>query len=153
MLNLQLSYLIDVFHLPHQEGESFLNSDCSLRTTCTNNTLIKDGYRCGDNASCETTGGVTSCNCNEWFEGDGLTCTRSGPLDCHDLYIANRTTDNTYTIHPAGLSGFEVYCDMTNGGWTVSHVCYKRPFLYFWINFYCFIVNIKYYLHHHIPSI
>ncbi|PIK53569.1 hypothetical protein BSL78_09536 [Apostichopus japonicus] len=39
--------------------------------------------------------------------------------DCSDLYTAGRRNNGKYTIYPAGSSGFEVYCDMSSGGWTI----------------------------------
>ncbi|XP_071837403.1 uncharacterized protein [Apostichopus japonicus] len=101
------------------EGESYINSDCSLRITCNSNNLTSESYSCSADATCEERNDVRRCYCNEWFEGDGLTCTRSGPIDCSDLYAANRTNNGAYTIYPAGNSGFEVYCEMSSGGWTI----------------------------------
>ncbi|PIK59942.1 putative fibrinogen C domain-containing protein 1-like [Apostichopus japonicus] len=102
-----------------QEGESYINSDCSLRITCKSNVLTSESYSCSADATCEERNDVRRCYCNEWFEGDGLTCTRSGPIDCSDLYAANRTNNGAYTIYPAESSGFEVYCEMSTGGWTI----------------------------------
>ncbi|PIK51905.1 putative fibrinogen C domain-containing protein 1-like [Apostichopus japonicus] len=108
------------FNIYHsQEGESYINSDCSLRITCNSNVLTSESYSCSADATCEERKDVRRCYCNEWFEGDGLTCTRSGPTDCSDLYAANRTNNGAYTIYPAGSSGFEVYCEMSSGGWTI----------------------------------
>ncbi|PIK42341.1 Fibrinogen-like protein A [Apostichopus japonicus] len=61
------------------EGESYINSDCSLRITCNSNVLTSESYSCSADATCEERNDVRRCYCNEWFEGDGLTCTRSGP--------------------------------------------------------------------------
>ncbi|PIK37282.1 Fibrinogen C domain-containing protein 1 [Apostichopus japonicus] len=102
-----------------QEGESYINSDCSLRITCNSNVLTSESYSCSADATCEERNDVRRCYCNEWFEGDGLTCTRSGPIDCSDLYAANRRNNGKYTIYPAESSGFEVYCEMSSGGWTI----------------------------------
>ncbi|XP_071836160.1 uncharacterized protein [Apostichopus japonicus] len=101
------------------EGGSYINSDCSLRITCNSNVLTSESYSCSADATCEERNDVRRCYCNEWFEGDGLTCTRSGPRDCSDLYAANRTNNGAYTIYPAESSGFEVYCEMSSGGWTI----------------------------------
>ncbi|PIK58375.1 fibrinogen-like protein A [Apostichopus japonicus] len=101
------------------ESETYINSDCSLRITCNSNVLTSERYSCSADATCEKRNNIHRCYCNEWFEGNGVTCTRSGPRDCSDLYAADRRNGN-YTIYPAGSSGFEVYCDMFNGGWTVS---------------------------------
>ncbi|PIK47066.1 hypothetical protein BSL78_16058 [Apostichopus japonicus] len=101
------------------EGESYINSDCSLRITCNSNVLTSESYSCSADATCEERNDVRRCYCNEWFEGNGLTCTRSGPVDCTDLFAANRTNNGKYIIYPAESSGFEVYCEMSSGGWTV----------------------------------
>ncbi|XP_071836204.1 uncharacterized protein [Apostichopus japonicus] len=101
------------------ESETYINSDCSLRITCNRNVLTSERYRCSAHATCKERNNVHRCYCNEWFEGNGVTCTRSGPRDCSDLYAADRRNDGKYTIYPAGSSGFEVYCEMSNGGWTI----------------------------------
>ncbi|PIK47123.1 putative fibrinogen-like protein A-like [Apostichopus japonicus] len=85
------------------EGESYINSDCSLRITCNNNVLASESYSCSADATCEERNDVSRCYCKEWFEGDGLTCTRRGPIDCSDLYAANRTNNGAYTIYPAEI--------------------------------------------------
>ncbi|XP_071836777.1 uncharacterized protein [Apostichopus japonicus] len=102
-----------------REGESYINSDCSLRITCTSNVLTSERYSCSADATCEERNNIRRCYCNEWFEGDGLTCTRSGPRDCSDLHTAGRRNNGKYTIYPAGSSGFEVFCEFSSGGWTV----------------------------------
>ncbi|PIK57154.1 hypothetical protein BSL78_05974, partial [Apostichopus japonicus] len=102
------------------EGESYINSDCSLRMTCNSNALTSESYSCSADATCDERNDVHRCYCNEWFEGDGVTCTRSGPRDCSDLYAADRRNNRNYTIYPAGSSGFEVYCEMSSRGWTVT---------------------------------
>ncbi|PIK47129.1 putative zonadhesin [Apostichopus japonicus] len=98
-----------------REGESYINSDCSLRITCNSNVLTSERYSCGADATCEERNDIRRCYCNEWFEGDGVTCTRSGPKDCSDLYRAGRRNNGKYTIYPAGSSGFEVFCEMSSG--------------------------------------
>ena len=40
--------------------------------------------------------------------------------DCA-LFFAGQKTDGVYKISPNGAISFEVYCDMTNGGWIVFH--------------------------------
>ncbi|PIK58924.1 putative fibrillin-2-like [Apostichopus japonicus] len=101
-------------------GESYISSDCSSRITCNSNVLTSERYRCSADATCKARNGIRRCYCNEWFGGDGRTCTRSGPRDCYDLYTAGRRNNRKYTIYPAGSSGFEVFCEMSSGGWTVS---------------------------------
>ncbi|PIK47130.1 hypothetical protein BSL78_16026 [Apostichopus japonicus] len=56
-------------------GESYINSDCSLRITCNSNVLTSESYSCSADATCEQRNDVRRCYCNEWFEGDGVTCT------------------------------------------------------------------------------
>ncbi|XP_071836157.1 uncharacterized protein [Apostichopus japonicus] len=102
-----------------REGESYINSDCSLRTTCNSNVLTSESYSCSADATCEERNDIRRCYCNEWFEGDGATCTRSGPRDCSDLYTAGRRNNGKYTIYPVESFGFEVFCNMSSGGWTI----------------------------------
>ncbi|XP_071836597.1 uncharacterized protein [Apostichopus japonicus] len=102
-----------------REGELYINSDCSLRITCNRNVLTSQRYSCSAGATCGERNGIRGCYCNEWFEGDGLTCTRSGPRDCSDLYAVGRRNNGKYIIYPAGSSGFEVFCEMSSGGWTI----------------------------------
>lgn len=39
--------------------------------------------------------------------------------DCREIYRGGVTTDGVYRISPDGNCPFEVYCDMTGGGWTL----------------------------------
>ncbi|PIK58374.1 putative alpha-tectorin-like [Apostichopus japonicus] len=103
-----------------EESESYINSDCSLRITCNSNILTSESYSCSADATREKRNDVRRCYCNEWLEGDGLTCTRNGPRDCSDLYTADKRNNGKYTIYPSESLGFEVYCEMSCGGWTVS---------------------------------
>lgn len=105
-----------------KEGESYINSICSSRITCSNKGITRENYGCSNDATCVETNGVGVCNCNEWFQGNGVTCTRNGPRDCSDLQRAGRSSDMVYIIYPTGSSGFSVYCEMSDGGWTVSKV-------------------------------
>ncbi|XP_019856798.1 PREDICTED: ficolin-1-like [Amphimedon queenslandica] len=41
------------------------------------------------------------------------------PCDCKEAYQQGKTCSGVYTIKPDELPAFEVYCDMSNGGWTV----------------------------------
>jgi len=43
-------------------------------------------------------------------------------LDCEELYTEGFHLDGVYAISPDGRCPFFVYCDMTNGGWTVIQV-------------------------------
>ncbi|XP_071836770.1 uncharacterized protein [Apostichopus japonicus] len=102
-----------------KEGELNINPTCTQRSTCRNNQRIDESYQCSEHATCDERNGVRRCYCIEWFAGDGVTCTRSGPRDCSDLYTAGRRNNGKYTIYPAGSSGFEVFCIMSSGGWTI----------------------------------
>ena len=42
-----------------------------------------------------------------------------GGVDCKDLYDQGSRSDGVYSINPDGGEAFDVYCDMTNGGWTI----------------------------------
>ncbi|KAK3607487.1 hypothetical protein CHS0354_010292 [Potamilus streckersoni] len=41
------------------------------------------------------------------------------PRDCKEIFYGGNTKDGIYKISPDGRCPFEVFCDMTNGGWTV----------------------------------
>ncbi|XP_060595449.1 microfibril-associated glycoprotein 4-like [Ruditapes philippinarum] len=41
------------------------------------------------------------------------------PVDCLALYQQGYTADGVYVIKPTGSITSDVWCDMTNGGWTV----------------------------------
>ncbi|XP_060596946.1 microfibril-associated glycoprotein 4-like [Ruditapes philippinarum] len=41
------------------------------------------------------------------------------PIDCLELFQQGYTEDGVYVIKPTGSSTTDVWCDMTNGGWTV----------------------------------
>ncbi|XP_053397716.1 fibrinogen-like protein A isoform X1 [Mercenaria mercenaria] len=41
------------------------------------------------------------------------------PRDCEEIYGNGTRTNGLYVISPDGKCPFFVYCDMTNGGWTV----------------------------------
>ncbi|XP_071837037.1 angiopoietin-4-like [Apostichopus japonicus] len=62
------------------DGESFVNSDCTSRVNCSDNQLnYENDYRCSDDATCQEKDGVRGCICNDRFEGDGVTCIRNEP--------------------------------------------------------------------------
>ncbi|KAJ8032946.1 Fibrinogen-like protein A [Holothuria leucospilota] len=104
-----------------QNGDVYVNADCSNRCTCSNNILTCENYGCGLNANCEERNGVRKCYCADGFEGNGLICTSTVRKDCLDLYNAGDRNNGVYTINPPGGRSFQVYCDMTtgDGGWTV----------------------------------
>ncbi|XP_026139706.1 angiopoietin-related protein 4-like [Carassius auratus] len=39
--------------------------------------------------------------------------------DCHELFLRGETTSGLYTIQPTDSEPFEVFCQMSEGGWTV----------------------------------
>ncbi|KAF7647127.1 hypothetical protein LDENG_00177190 [Lucifuga dentata] len=40
--------------------------------------------------------------------------------DCHELFLAGKTSSGIYTIQPSNTQPFKVFCEMTaDGGWTV----------------------------------
>ncbi|XP_060589575.1 angiopoietin-related protein 1-like [Ruditapes philippinarum] len=41
------------------------------------------------------------------------------PVDCLAFYRQGYTEDGVYVIKPTGSTATDVWCDMTNGGWTV----------------------------------
>lgn len=41
------------------------------------------------------------------------------PRDCQEIYENGTKQDGVYSVSPDGRCPFVVYCDMTNGGWTV----------------------------------
>ncbi|XP_045187758.2 fibrinogen-like protein 1 isoform X2 [Mercenaria mercenaria] len=55
------------------------------------------------------------------------------PKDCGEIYSTGTKTDGVYTISPDKKCSFSVYCDMTNGGWTLiqrkadASVDFNRP--------------------------
>lgn len=107
-----------------QEGELFINDDCTLKCHCTNSQLnCNKTFSCGENAECGVVSNVRQCSCIHGYEGDGQLCAALFK-DCKDAYDAGHTKDGIYTILPSGWprKPFSVYCKMDNGGgWTVSH--------------------------------
>lgn len=105
-----------------QNNTIYVDDNCSTICSCTNNTLsCNRNYECSSNATCKVKDGLRKCYCNNGFEGDGETCTAIY-RDCFDAYQDGHRADIVYTIFPSGWEGkpFNVSCDMTNGGWTVS---------------------------------
>ncbi|PIK37773.1 putative ryncolin-1-like [Apostichopus japonicus] len=107
----------------NQNGESFINSDCTRRSNCSNNQVtLEENYQCSDDATCDERNGIRRCYCNDGYEGDGVECTREMiPKDCKDL-LTDDTRDGVYTVYPDNWpNGIQVYCEMESngGGWTV----------------------------------
>ncbi|PIK47765.1 Zonadhesin, partial [Apostichopus japonicus] len=103
------------------EGQFYISSRCTRKSTCRNNRLVDESYQCSSHATCDTRSGVRKCYCNPNYEGDGETCTSVLPKDCHELYVSGTLSDGVYTIYPDGWSrGIQVYCEMESngGGWT-----------------------------------
>ncbi|XP_071835761.1 uncharacterized protein [Apostichopus japonicus] len=106
-----------------RNGESFINSDCTRRSNCSNNQVtLEENYQCSDDATCDERNGIRRCYCNDGYEGDGVECTREMiPKDCKDL-LTDDTRDGVYTVYPDNWpNGIQVYCEMESngGGWTV----------------------------------
>ncbi|PIK37770.1 hypothetical protein BSL78_25395 [Apostichopus japonicus] len=106
-----------------REGQFYINSRCTRKSTCRNNRLIDESYQCSSHATCDTRNNDRKCYCNDGYQGDGVECTREvTPKDCYDLHAEGTNSDGVYTIYPDGWpSGIQVYCEMENngGGWTV----------------------------------
>ena len=51
--------------------------------------------------------------------------------DCEEIYRNGTRVDGLYAISPDGRCPFFVYCDMTNGGWTVIQVRKLAMFRFF----------------------
>ncbi|XP_071837038.1 fibrinogen-like protein A [Apostichopus japonicus] len=106
-----------------QQGEVFINNECSMRCVCSQGDLVCDyEFRCSDNATCQQQNlNDVPCICDDGFYGNGLNCTLA--LDCADYHNAGFVENGTYLITPKNWTRgpFEVYCDMatSGGGWTV----------------------------------
>ncbi|KAL4218231.1 Fibrinogen C domain-containing protein 1 [Mactra antiquata] len=57
------------------------------------------------------------------------------PRDCEEIYANGTVSDGVYAISPDGRCPFFVFCDMTNGGWTLiqrrvdGEVNFVRPWM------------------------
>ncbi|PIK40827.1 putative fibrinogen C domain-containing protein 1 [Apostichopus japonicus] len=65
-----------------EEGDFYVNSRCSRKSTCRNNQIIQASYQCSDHATCAERNGVRKCYCNPNYQGDGETCT-------HNCFVAD----------------------------------------------------------------
>ncbi|XP_031573916.1 fibrinogen beta chain-like isoform X2 [Actinia tenebrosa] len=90
-----------------RRGKRISNNKCQLQEPCSANTSSclpeydTDGYRC----KCKS--GIGGEDCQKICK------------DCSQLHALNFTSDGVYFIDPDGLGAFPVYCNMTNGGWTL----------------------------------
>ncbi|XP_072039800.1 zonadhesin-like [Amphiura filiformis] len=63
-------------------GEKFINDECSSQCSCTSGKINCVSVACDVNAMCKIQNHVRGCYCNEFYEGNGLTCVvREGPCD------------------------------------------------------------------------
>ena len=67
-----------------------------------------------------------SCVLFKWSCEHKLIC-----ADCAEIYNNGTLVDGVYAIPPDGRCPFFVYCDMTNGGWTVIQVRKLAMFRFF----------------------
>ncbi|KAJ8033949.1 Tenascin-R [Holothuria leucospilota] len=103
-----------------QTGVTYVGPNCSMNCICHSDNLIcENEYSCSFNGQCVEENQTSRCVCQDGFLGDGQICTRL--IDCYEWYKAGNGDDGVYTILPAGWPGlpFEVFCDMSGGGWTV----------------------------------
>lgn len=104
-------------------SESYLNSNCTQLCACVNDQLNCVPYQCSPDAACVHTNDVWQCICNYDYTGDGLICTRVPTIakDCYEALEAGNRDNGVYKVLPLRWPGppFNVYCDMTGGGWTV----------------------------------
>ncbi|XP_060076442.1 uncharacterized protein LOC132556068 [Ylistrum balloti] len=61
------------------------------------------------------TNGLCVCPNGTYFDSEHEACI----TDCLNLYETGRHSDGVYEIKPDGSTPVQVYCDMSNGGWTV----------------------------------
>ncbi|KAJ8033773.1 Fibrinogen-like protein A [Holothuria leucospilota] len=118
-------------------GQSFINNQCSEVCTCNGNGLTCNNYNCDTNARCRTTREGGRCECNRGFLGDGLDCECNTqgylvdgsrcrrPRDCDEVpSVAGYSGSGRYYILPSTWRAFWVYCNMSEGRWTVGN-CYN----------------------------
>ncbi|XP_071836608.1 uncharacterized protein [Apostichopus japonicus] len=95
-------------------GSSHLNLNCTRHCTCENDVLHCEEYSCSNDATCQSKGQSSSCECKESYWGNGTTC--QVITNCQDVYNGLSTEEGIYSIHPPSWAHepFQVYC---KGGW------------------------------------
>ncbi|XP_071836621.1 uncharacterized protein [Apostichopus japonicus] len=64
------------------EGDFYVNSRCTRKSTCRNNQIIQASYQCSDHATCAERNDVRKCYCNPNYQGEGETCS-------HNCFVAD----------------------------------------------------------------
>ncbi|XP_060567073.1 microfibril-associated glycoprotein 4-like [Ruditapes philippinarum] len=122
ILHHEKSLLSCVYHCQSLElASSYFNennSTCYCSTVDDNN---KDNY---ENVDADITHGIRTEMMSIAYIQEGSQKvkrihTHPEPFDCLALYQQGYTEDGVYVIKPTGSSATDVWCDMTNGGWTV----------------------------------
>ncbi|XP_071835582.1 uncharacterized protein [Apostichopus japonicus] len=95
-------------------GSLHVNLNCTRRCTCENDVLHCEEYSCSNDATCQSKGQSSSCECKEGYWGNGTTC--EVLTNCQDVYKGLSTKEGIYSIHPPSWAHepFQVYC---KGGW------------------------------------
>ncbi|XP_071835574.1 uncharacterized protein [Apostichopus japonicus] len=95
-------------------GSLHVNFNCTRRCTCENDVLHCEEYSCSNDATCQSKGQSSSCECKEGYWGNGTTCQVT--TNCQDVYYGLSTKEGIYLIHPPSWAHepFQVYC---KGGW------------------------------------
>ncbi|KAJ8038888.1 Fibrinogen-like protein A [Holothuria leucospilota] len=112
-------------------GESYINNHCSEQCFCNGSGLVCSDYGCGANAQCTNTSEGGQCACNTGFFGDGLECACDTgymvdgsrcrrPRDCDEVpSVEGYSGSGLYYILPTNWQEFQVYCNISEGRWTV----------------------------------
>ncbi|PIK59957.1 Fibrinogen-like protein A [Apostichopus japonicus] len=119
----------------NQEGDFYVNSRCTRKSTCRNNQIIEASYQCNDHATCAERNGVRKCYCNPNYQGDGETCTHNcfvadtgSVLRVGDFYVNSRCTRkstcrNNQIIEASYQCSDHATCAERNG----VRKCYCNP--------------------------
>jgi len=102
-------------------GENVEGQTCNDENSQTINDIYVNGVCIGTNVEGQTCNDNDAKTINDIYVNG--VCKGELPKTCYYYKQANPTAVNgTYTIDPdginTGVSSFNVYCDMTNGGWT-----------------------------------